>query len=59
MMEHTSRYPDAMPLKNTDTGRVTEAPEEILSDLEIQFVSDCMKEVFHTVILSSGMPRFD
>jgi hypothetical protein len=55
MMDHASRYPDAVPLKNIDTETVAEAlvdmfsrvgvPEEILSDLGTQFVSDCMKEV--------------
>jgi transposase InsO family protein len=55
IMDHASRYPDAVPLKNIDTETVAEAlvdmfsrvgvPEEILSDLGTQFVSDCMKEV--------------
>ena len=55
MMDHASRYPDALPLKNIDTETVAEAlvdmysrtgiPEEILSDLGTQFTSDCMKEV--------------
>ena len=48
-------YPEAVPLKKIDTETVAEAlvdifsrlgiPEEILSDLGMQFVSDCMKEV--------------
>ena len=55
MMDHASRYPDAVPLKNIDTETVAEAlvdmfsrvgvPEEVLSDLGTQFTSDCMKEV--------------
>ncbi|XP_068213666.1 uncharacterized protein, partial [Palaemon carinicauda] len=55
MMDHASRYPDAVPLKNIDSESVAEAlvdmfsrvgvPEEILSDLGTQFTSDCMKEV--------------
>ncbi|XP_068232013.1 uncharacterized protein [Palaemon carinicauda] len=55
MMDHASRYPDAVPLKNIDSELVAEAlvdmfsrvgvPEEILSDLGTQFTSDCMKEV--------------
>ena len=52
-----TRYPEAVPLTNIDTETVAEAlmdifsrlgvrmPEEILSDLGTQFVSDCMKEV--------------
>ena len=55
MMDHASRYPDAVPLKNIDSETVAEAlvdmfsktgiPEEILTDLGTQFVSDCMEEV--------------
>ncbi|XP_068240035.1 uncharacterized protein [Palaemon carinicauda] len=55
MMDHASRYPDAVPLKNIDSESVAEAlvdmfsrvgvPEKILSDLGTQFTSDCMKEV--------------
>ncbi|XP_068207579.1 uncharacterized protein [Palaemon carinicauda] len=55
MMDHASRYPDAVPLKNIDSESVAEAlvdmfsrvgvPEEILSDLGTQFTSDCMREV--------------
>lgn len=54
-MDYATRYPEAVPLKNIDTETVAEAlvdifsrlgiPEEILSDLGTQFVSDCMKEV--------------
>ena len=55
LVDYATRYPEAVPLKNIDTETVAEAlvdffsrlgiPEEILSDLGIQFVSDCMKEV--------------
>ena len=48
-------YPKAVPLKKIDTETVADAlvdifshlgiPEEVLSDLGMQFVSDCMKEV--------------
>ena len=53
--DFSTRYPEAVPLKNIDMETVAEAlvdifsrlgvPEEILSDLGMQFVSDCMKEV--------------
>ena len=61
LVDHATRYPEAVPLKNIETRTVAEAlvdilglglgflegtPEEILSDLGTQFVSDCMKEVF-------------
>ena len=46
-------YPEAVPLKNIDTETVAEVlvdifsrlgvPEEILSDLGTQFISECMK----------------
>ena len=55
LVDYAMRYPEAVPLKNIDTETVAEAlvdifsrlgiPEEILSDLGTQFVSDCMKEV--------------
>ena len=55
LVEDATRYPEAVPLKNIDTETVAEAlvdifsrlgiPEDILSDLGTQFVSDCMKEV--------------
>ena len=53
LVDFATRYPEAVPLKNIDT--VAEVlvdifsrlgvPEEILSDLGTQFVSECMKEV--------------
>ena len=55
LVDSSTRYPEAVPLKNIDTETVAEAlvdifsrqgvPEEILSDLGTQFVSDCMREV--------------
>ena len=55
LVDFSTRYPEAVPLKNIDTETVAEAlvdifshlglPKEILSDLGMQFVSDCMKEV--------------
>ncbi|XP_074609412.1 uncharacterized protein LOC141863662 [Acropora palmata] len=55
LVDYATRYPEAVPLKNIDTETVAEAlvdifrrlgiPQEILSDLGTQFVSDCMKEV--------------
>ena len=55
LIDFATRYPEAVPLKTIDTETVAEAlvnifsrlgvPEEILSDLGTQFVSDCMKEV--------------
>ena len=54
-MTLVDRYPEAVPLKTIDIETVAEAlvnifsrlgfPEEILSDLGTQFVSDCMREV--------------
>ena len=51
LVDFATRYPGAVPLKTIDTETVAEAlvvifsrlgvPEEILSDLDIQFVSDC------------------
>ena len=56
LVDYATRYPEAVPLKNIDTETVTEAlldmysrvgvPEEVLSDLETQFTSDCIKEVY-------------
>jgi transposase InsO family protein len=55
LVDYATRYPEAIPLKKIDTPTVAEAlvdmfsrlgiPEEILSDLGTQFVSDCMEEV--------------
>ena len=55
LVDFSTRYPEAVPLKKIDTETVAEAlvdifsrlgvPEEILSDLGTQFVSDCMREV--------------
>ena len=55
LVDFATRYPEAVPLKTIDTETVAAAlvnifsrlgvPEEILSDLGTQFVSDCMKEV--------------
>ena len=55
LVDFSTRYPEAVPLKNIDTETVAEAlvdifsclgvPEEILSDLGTRFVSDCMREV--------------
>ena len=52
LVDSATRYPEAVPLKNIDTETVAEAllvmysrvgvPEEVLSDLENQFSSDCM-----------------
>ena len=54
-VDFATRYSEVVPLKNIDNETVAEAlvniscrlgvPEEILSDLGTQFVSDCMKEV--------------
>ena len=55
LVDFATRYLEAVPLKNIDTETVAEAlvdifsrlgvPEEFLSDLGTQFVSECMKEV--------------
>ena len=55
LVDYATRYPEAVPLKNIDMESVAEAlldvysrvgvPEEVLSDLGTQFVSECMKEV--------------
>ena len=55
LVDYATRYPEAVPLKNIDTETVAEAlldlysrvgiPEEVLSDLGTQLVSECMQEV--------------
>ena len=55
LVDYATRYPKAVPFTNIETEAVAEAlldmyshlgiPEEVLSDLGIQFVSKCMKEV--------------
>ena len=55
LVDFATGYPEAVPLKNIDTETVAGAlvnifsglgvPEEILSNLGKQFVSECMKEV--------------
>ena len=55
LVDFSTSYPEAVPLKKIDTETVAEAlvdifsrlgvPEKILSDLGTQFVSDCMREV--------------
>ncbi|KAK7094801.1 hypothetical protein V1264_006302 [Littorina saxatilis] len=55
LVDYATRYPEAVPLKKIDTETVAEAlvdifsrigvPEEILTDLGTQFVSECMEEV--------------
>ncbi|RUS91501.1 hypothetical protein EGW08_000722 [Elysia chlorotica] len=55
LVDYATRYPEATALKKIDTPTVAEAlvdmfsrlgiPEEILSDLGTQFVSECMEEV--------------
>ena len=55
LVDFSTRYPEAVTLKKIDTETVAETlvdifsrlevPEEILSDLGTQFVSDCMREV--------------
>ena len=55
LADFSTRYPEAIPLKNIDTETVAEAlvdifnrlgvPEEILIDLGTRFVSDCIREV--------------
>ena len=54
LVDFATRFPEDVPLENIDTETVAEAlvnrfcrlgvPEEILSNLGVQFVSDCMKE---------------
>ena len=55
LVDYTTRYPETIALKRINTPIVAEAlvdmfsrlgiPEEILNDLGIQFVSECMEEV--------------
>lgn len=55
VVDYATRYPEAIPLKKIDTENVAEAllelyarvglPEEVLSDLGTQFISECMNEV--------------
>ena len=55
LVDYATRYPDAAPLKSISTEAVAEAlvdmysrlgvPEEILSDLGTQFVSECMQSM--------------
>ena len=55
LVDYATRYPDAVPLKTVTTETVAEAlvnmysrlgvPEEVLSDMGSQFVSNCMKEI--------------
>ena len=55
LVDYATRYPDAVPLKNSKTEAVAEAlldmysglgiPEEVLSDYGMQFVSKGMQEV--------------
>ena len=64
LIDFATHYPEAVPLKNIDTETVAEAlvdifsrlgvPEEILSDLGTQFVSDCMKEVTRLLNIKSA-----
>ena len=62
VVDYVTRYPEAIPLKNINTKTVAEAPldiysrvripEEVLSDLGRQPVSDCMKEVSRLLSIS-------
>ena len=55
LVDYATRYPDAIPLKSITAEAVAERlvdiysrlgiPEEVLSDLGTQFVSECMEEV--------------
>ena len=55
LVDYATRYPDAVPLRSISTEEVAEGlvsmysrlgvPEEILSDLGTQYVSECMREV--------------
>ena len=55
LVDYSTRYPEAVPLRNIDTEHVAEAlfeiftrvgiPREILSDMGTQFTSNMMKEV--------------
>ena len=65
LVDFATRYPEAVPLKKIDIETVAEAlvdifsrlgaPEEILSDLGRQFVSECMKEVTRLLRLNSSL----
>ena len=55
LVNYATRYPEAIPLKKVSSETVAEAlvnmysrlgiPEEVLSDMGTQFVSECMQEV--------------
>nr|XP_004227416.1 uncharacterized protein K02A2.6-like [Ciona intestinalis] len=55
LVDYATRYPEAVPLKGISTEEVAEAmvdmysrlgiPEEVLSDMGTQFISECMQEV--------------
>ena len=55
VVDYATRYPEAVPLKKINTEAVAEAlldiysrvgiPEEVLTDQETQFMSECMQEV--------------
>jgi len=55
LVDYSTRYPEAVPLKSIETERVAEAlfeiftrvgiPREVLSDMGTQFTSNLMKEV--------------
>ena len=59
VVDHATRYPEAIPLKSIDTETVAEAmlevfsrvgfPQEVLSDRGTQFTSDLMREVSRLV----------
>ena len=61
LVDYATQYPEAVPLKNIETETVAEAfldlysrvgiPEEVLSDLGTQFVSECMKEVSRLLLI--------
>ena len=61
LVDYGTRYPEAIALKKIDTESVAEAlveifsrvgvPEEILTDLGTQFVSQCMEEVHRLLCL--------
>lgn len=64
LVDFTTRYPEAIPLKNIETEHVAEAllyifsrtgiPKEIFSDRGSQFTSDMMKEVCNVVIFTTN-----
>ena len=55
LVDYATRYPEAIPLKTVSSETVAEVlvnmysrlgvPEEVLSDMSTQFVSECMQEV--------------